>query len=572
MDTLALFLVLSAAVLVTALARRFGGPAPLLIVGLALAVSYLPGIPTFTLDPELILTVVLPPLLYASALEVSLVSFREVSSSIWRLGVGLVAVSAVLVGVVVFILVPDMTLPVALLVGAIVAPPDAVSAVAIGRKVGLPRRVMSILTGESLVNDASSLTIFKVSLAVVGGAALTWSEDLGIFVAAVVIGVAVGSVVALTFLWLRRLFPDPPVQVLFGLMLPFFVYVGAEHVAGSGVLAVVTAGLIVGFNAPKSDYQLRLQERPVWDAVNLLLEGFVFAIIGLQFHSVIHSIAAGDRGMGWSLGIAALALLACVLTRFAFVFVTSLVGNVRARYRERSRLVLANDDAALVGFPAWRRRRLRDRRGEVILSWQEMFVISWSGMRGVVTVAAAVSVPAVTASGVAVPAHDLIVLIAFVVTVGSLLLQGLTLPMLARRLGVVEAGQKERDHAAKTRFLYDSLNEAASSVLDDARRDPNRFPGIGLEVISAIQARIQSSEHRDDAVAVDADAAQGGGTTQRDVAKSREALILIRREVLARRRAILARERNAGTIDEELVSEILLVFDADELVLDNQGY
>ncbi len=580
MDALVLFVLLSAAVLVAAVARRLGWPAPLLVVALAIAVSLLPGLPDFSIDSELTLTVVLPPLLYSAALEVSIVSFQQVRNSIWRLGVWLVLVSAVVVGAVIFVLVPDMTWPVALLIGAIVAPPDAVSAVAIGRRVGLPRRVMTILTGESLVNDASSLTIFKVALAIVGGASLSLSDDLWIFVAAVVVGVLVGAVSGLVFLLLRRLFRDPPIQILLGLMLPFFVYVGAEHFSGSGVLAVVTAGLIVGFNSSKSDYQLRLQEQPVWNALNLLLESFVFALIGLQFHTVLDNIVNGDRGLAWSIGVAALTVLTCIAVRFGFVFISSSVGNLRARRREQSQPGREDKDMSPRSLRDQREQRQNARRrnrrtGEVVLSWQEMFVISWSGMRGVVTLAAAVSVPAVMASGLQVPAHDLIVFIAFVVTVSTLLMQGLTLPLVARWLDVIDHEREDRDHEAKARFLYESLDEAALSIVEDAKRDPEKYPGAGVAVVAAIQARIRNSEGNDLPTSVGSEAQDGlpaGQLSQGGFDASREAVTRIRREVLARRRNILTRERNAGTIDEELVKEILLVFDADELLLDNRGY
>lgn len=576
MGLVTLFALLATSVVVTAVARKMGWPAPLLIVGIASAVSFVPAVPDFEIDPELVLTVVLPPLLYASALDVSLVSLREVNRSIWRLGVLLVIISAFAVGAVIFVLVPDMSWPVALLVGAIVAPPDAVSAVAIGRRVGLPRRVMTILTGESLVNDASSLTLFKVSLAIVGGAALTVGDDLWVFFQAVVVGIGVGAILGLLFLWLRRLFRDPPIQVLLGLVLPFFAYVGAEHIGGSGVLAVVTAGFVVGYNAHQTDYQLRLQERPVWSAVNLLLEGFVFALIGLQFQSVAESLEQGDRGLLWMLGVATAVLATCVGVRFFYVFLSSGVGNLRALRRAAQRQAhdASTDDSS--GFAAWRRRRLLDRRGEVVLSWREMFVISWSGMRGVVTMAAAVSVPAITTSGVAVPAHDMIVFVAFVVTVGTLLLQGLTLPWVARGLGVVDADQAARDEQTKNRFLRISLEEAVAGLVADAKESPELYPGVGAELIDSIRSRIARSEGGEDADRSSAPtrviSRANALTDAHTVAQMRESVVQVRRDILQRRREILDRERNAGTLEEEVVREILLGFDASELLLDHHAF
>lgn len=618
MDTLALFLLLSGSVLVTAVARRRGWPAPLIVVIFALAVSFLPGVPSFSLDPELTLTVVLPPLLYTAALEVSLVNVREVRSSVWRLGVWLVIVSAAVVGAVLLVLIPGISVAAALLIGAIVAPPDAVSALAIGRKVGLPRHVMTILTGESLINDASSLTLVKVSLAVLGGAALTLSDDLFIFAIAVVVGVAVGAALGTSFLWLRRQFRDPPVQVLFGLSLPFFAYVAAEHLSGSGVLAVVTAGLIVGYNAPKADYMLRLQERPVWDALNLLLEGFVFALIGLQFHTVVADIQSGEQSLGWCIGIAAAVFAACIMSRFAFVFATSAVGNFRARHRQRLRIRLATEDQTYTGLRGLRRRHLMDRTGEIVLSWQEMFVISWAGMRGVVTLAAAVSVPAVLDTGARIPAHDIIVFIAFVVTVASLLLHGMTLPLVVRWLGVQDPGQGDRDHEAKRHFLRASLAEAARSLGEDVLRDPARYPGVNAQTIATIRSRISRDEEAEEEVERSGEgptetpvdprlpAIDGSGydsqlphpteipgnqplsSTENQPHPSPDqgsrpatratkgvtvlnVMASLQRDLLHRRREILSRERDAGTLDDEVVREILLSLDAAELALDHRS-
>lgn len=587
MDALSLFLILAATTLITAICRRFGLPAPLVTVAIAIGVSLLPGLPSFTLDPELTLTVILPPLLYASALDISVVSIAEVNRPVRRLGVTLVVVTAVLVGGLLFLLVPDMTWPVALLLGAIVAPPDAVSAVAVGRKVGLPRRVMTILTGESLVNDASSLTVMKVALTIVGGTAVTLLGGIGVFALTVFVGIVVGLLLGVVSVWLRRVFRDPTVQILFGLVLPFFAYVGAEHLDGSGVLAVVTAGLVVGYSSPQSDYQLRLQEKPVWDAVNVALEGFVFALIGLQFPAVIDDLAQSDRGLLPSIAVAVIVLLACIVVRFGYVFLSSARGNARVRAQER-RLATRPPGGrdARPGRAGRAGRRDRERQGEVRLRWQEMFVISWSGMRGVVTIAAAIGVPAVTGTGVAVPAHDLIILVAFVVTVGSLLLHGLSLPFVARRLGVIAPDQAEQDEASKAAFLRASLTEAVQDVVEEARRDPAAFPGMSSGMVEAFRARLEGIEGLGGRpllprqsppgpsavpgpLAPDSDAAPSGRDA--DIARVHDGVVTLRRSILAKRRSILIRERNLGHLDEDVVREILLTFDASELVLDQQS-
>lgn len=246
-----MILLVSACVGLTAIARHRGWPAPLLVTGVALAAAGLPWIPEFEIDSHVILTLVLPPLLYSAALDVSLLNFARSRKHISRLGVGLVAVTAGVVGLTAYWLVPDMTLPAALLLGAIVAPPDAVSAAAIGRRLGLPRHVMTVLSGESLINDAASLTLFKVFLLIIGGTALTLWDDLGIFALAVAVGVAIGLVLGLLFHWIRMHVSDPVTETMLGLLVPFLAYIGAEELGGSGVLAVVAAGLWIGFNSPR---------------------------------------------------------------------------------------------------------------------------------------------------------------------------------------------------------------------------------------------------------------------------------------------------------------------------------
>jgi NhaP-type Na+/H+ or K+/H+ antiporter len=310
-----LLIILTGSLVVTAFARWRGLPAPLLTVGIALLVSLIPGVPDIEIDSEVILTVVLPPLLYSAALDVSLLNFRESRVQIARLGVGAVIVTAFAVGGVAYVMIPDMTLPAALLVGAVVAPPDAVSAAAIGRKLGLPRKVMTVLSGESLINDAASLTLVKVFLAIVGGASLTLWDDLGIFGLAIGVGVAVGLTLGFVAHRVRMRIDDPVVENVIGLLLPFIAYIAAEELSGSGVLAVVAAGLYVGFNSPRTGYATRLQERPFWSAADVVLEGFVFALIGLQLRAVVIDVSESERGLGQSVGVALAVLAVVVLVR-----------------------------------------------------------------------------------------------------------------------------------------------------------------------------------------------------------------------------------------------------------------
>ncbi|MBD8610811.1 cation:proton antiporter [Frigoribacterium sp. CFBP 13729] len=564
MELAEVLIILSGSLLVTGFARWKGLPAPLLTVAVALAVSFLPGVPDIQIDSEVILTVVLPPLLYSASLDVSLLNFRESRVQIQRLGIGAVVVTAFVVGGVAYVLIPDMTWPAAVLVGAVVAPPDAVSAAAIGRKLGLPRKVMTVLSGESLINDAASLTLVKVFLAIVGGASLTLWQDLGIFGLAIGVGVAVGLVLGFVAHRVRMRIDDPVIENVIGLLLPFIAYITAEELSGSGVLAVVAAGLFVGFNSPRTGYATRLQERPFWAAADVLLEGFVFALIGLQLRTVVQEVAASDRGLGQSVGVAFVVLAVVVLVRPAFVFASYYAARV-LRYLLLSRLL-----RGMRRVPALRRVRYHPQPR---LDWRQLTVISWTGMRGVVTLAAVVSIPAVTESGVPVPARDTMFLIAFVVTVGTLLLQGLTLPAVIRRLGVQDTSQRDRDLAAELALFATSTAETLEHV--EARRaawTAQYGPELTERAIQAATARLvrQNDALQRGAVEDASDRTVTGAERDRRREVPR-AISKIRRELLDKRREVVLRERDAGALDEEVMRHVLLGIDAEELAMDTNA-
>lgn len=565
MQFLPMILLITVAVGVTAIARHRGWPAPLLVTGLALAAAGIPGIPEFHIDSHIILTLVLPPLLYSAALDVSLLNFARSRSHIISLGIGLVVVTAGVVGAVIYWLVPDMTLPTALLIGAIVAPPDAVSASAIGRRLGLPRPVMTVLSGESLINDAASLTLFKVFLAVLAGETLTVWEDIGIFGMAVVVGVVLGLLIGVLFHWIRMRIEDPVVETLLGLVVPFLAYIGAEELGGSGVLAVVAAGLWIGFNSPRTGYAARLTERPVWSAIDLLLEGVVFALIGLQMKPIGESLAASGRGVGTILGIALVTLVVVILIRPAFIFGTSLVTKLfapmRRRRRQRILDLRARREASGTLGKRWRGRRTL-LKVEPPMGWRELTVLSWTSMRGVVTLAAAAAVPAFAASGAPVPAHDLIVFLAFFVTIGTLLLQGLTLPFVIRLLGVQDPDQERQDRADQRELMRITLAEGIEYLEEKqselvAIHDPELVDR--LVRMLHLRAEQQQQEAQLDQSVAEVEASH--------VQDFRE----LRRKLLRHRRAVLVRERDRGTIDEEVMREVLNGLDAEELALDTSN-
>ena len=369
-----LLAVLVLSVLLAALARRFNASAPLALVVAGLIVSAVPGFKDIELDPELVLYVLLPPLLWSAGLESSYVNLKRNIRPIGLLAVGLPLATTFAVGFVAFKTVPELTVAAALTLGAIVAPPDAVSATAVGRRLGLPRRVMTLLGGESLLNDATALTAYKVALAAAIGSAATWSKGLGTFALAagggVAIGIALGALIAL----IRHRLKDPLVESALGLVAPFVIYLTAEEAHGSGVLAVVVAALMLGQLSPHAGYETRLQDQAVWKAVQLLLESFAFLMIGLQLPTVIGELSGISASVIAASSAAVLATV--IVVRIAWVYMFAYL-------------------------PRMLSSRIREREPAPTVA--QVFVVAWAGMRGVVSLAAAFAVPMTTLSGDAVP-------------------------------------------------------------------------------------------------------------------------------------------------------------------------
>lgn len=506
-----ILLLLAGALAVTALSRRVEWPAPLVLVAVGLAVSFIPGVPEFRLQPEVVLLLVLAPLLYSAALDSSYLDIKANMRPIGLLAVGLVLFSTVVVGVVAHAVIPDLPLASALVLGAIVAPPDAVAAVAIGRRLGLPRRAMTLLTGESLGNDATALTAFKVAVA--GAAAFSWGHSVLTFVVAAVGGVLVGLVLAVVVHAVRLRLRDGVLESALGLLVPFGAYLLAEEVHASGVLAVVVAGLYLGHNAPAAGFSTRLQETAVWRSADVLLESLVFALIGLQLRTVI-----SDARPGWGLvGASAVVLAAVIVARFVWMFPAAHI-------------------------PRWLSPRIRAR--EPRPGWRQITVISWAGMRGVVSLAAAAAIPA------DMPGRDVVVLLTFVVTVGTLLLQGTTLPALIRALKFEASDGQERALAEAQ-----VQNAAARAAID--RLDEVLLEG---EIPDHLADRLRAiAEHRGNA----AWERLGRQELESPAATFRR----LRREMLSAEREVFIQARNRGEIDEEILRKVLRELDLEEAAL-----
>ncbi|PVZ12103.1 Na+/H+ antiporter [Actinomycetospora cinnamomea] len=511
---------------VTALARRWAISAPLLLVVVGLAASFVPGVPVVPLDPDLVLFLVLPPLLYSAALQSSTLRLRENLRRISQLAVGLVVFTTAVVGLAAWLLVPELPLASALVLGAVVAPPDAVAAASIGRRLGLPRRIMTILEGESLLNDATALTLFRVLLAAALsttiGTGTTILHGLEEFALAAVGGVLIGAVAGFVLHRVRLRLADEALESSVGLLVPFAIYLLAEELHTSGVLAVVIAGLYLGHKATEAGYATRLQEQAVWKALDTLLEALVFALIGLQLRVVVDGLGEDAA----RILLVSLALLGVtILARFVWVFPTIYLPRLVPRVRARS--------------PA--------------LSWRGPFVISWAGMRGVVTLAAAFAVPAGGPAGPGMPGRDVVLFAAFVITVGTLLVQGLTLPTLIRRLQVRDKDTQRDvlDEAA----VKQAAAEAALTRLDELADEST--PGhVSEQLRTWAQHRANGAWER-------------LGRSDDEIGEAPSvAFTRVRRAMLVAERETFVRFRDLGRIDEGVLREMLRELDYEEAMLD----
>lgn len=567
-----IFIVVVGAVVVAAIARWRGWPAPLFVTLVALAVSFLPFVPQVEVDGHVLLNIVLPPLLYSAALDVSFVSFKRSLPQIRRLGIGLVLVTTVVVGLVAWMILPSLTLPGALLLGAIVAPPDAVSAAAIGRKLGLPRRIMTVISGESLINDATSLTLYRVFAAIVLGATVTLGGGIWQFVLAVVLGVAVGLVFGIVLHQLRLRITDPVVIGTFGLLVPFGAYAIAEQIQGSGVLAVVAMGLYVGFNSPNTNYTTRQQEIPLWLSADFLLESFVFAYIGLQFPRVLSDL--GDVSTSRVLWLSGAVLLAVLLVRPAFVYPAYAWGQFwqRLRMRQLDRDRESGRLERRLAQPKGKKHgkeltevQLVRRLTEPALSWKDNAVVSWAGMRGVVTLATALA--ATDLAGLDTGAAHAIVVVAYVVTLGTLLLQGVTLPWLIRSLGIAVEDEQDDDMRQLAEVRARTSEAGAAYLAKKRALWVEAYGEAGAEKFDLLAKRLAKIE-------VDTDRAResvGLGTRAIDLRPTYDQMEHFSRGWLAVRREVLRQERDAGNLSEEVMRELITAMDAEELALDTRG-
>nr|WP_221333558.1 Na+/H+ antiporter [Nocardia transvalensis] len=510
-------ILVAVAVALAALARRLGMAEPLLLTVAGVIASYQPFIPRIDINPELVLLGLLPPLLYTAAINTSLIEFRPKKLSIALLSVGLVLFTTFIVAGVVWAML-GVPFAAAVAIGAVVAPPDAVAATAVARRVGMPRRIVTLLEGESLFNDATALVSLRTAIAALAGSFSVWQAGGDFFYAAgggALIGVVAAGLLAV----LRRRITDPVLDTSLSLLAPFAAYLPAEAAHASGVMAVVVCGLILGQGAPVwQTAASRIAERTNWRTIQFLLESAVFLLIGLQVRHIVEDAWNSGLDHGTILLTCAAVLAAVVVARPVWVFpATYFAWFVESRPRGKPR-------------PAW--------TGPA--------VVSWSGMRGVVTLAAALLLPDDT------PQLATLKLLALVVVGGTLLLQGVSLPLLVRLLRL--RGPSRAEDALQEANLLQQATTAGLEALE-AEIAPETPP----EVVAALRDRVSRR--------VFAAWEQLGRSESLRVTPSGEYRRL-RLAMLRAERETVLRVRDSGTVDHEVLEHVMALLDMEESTID----
>lgn len=514
---LTLVILLTIVVAVSSLAHRFGLSEPLVLILVGAATSYMSFVPNYELTPELVLVGLLPPLLYASAIRTSLVDIQRNRRPILLLSVGLVLFTAFGIALLMVWILP-IPFSAALALGAVVAPPDAVAATAIARKIGLPRRVVTILEGESLVNDATAIVTLRTAIATIAGSVSVWQIG-GSFLVSALGGVIIGVLVALVVGKIRYFITDDLTDVAVSLLTPWVAYLPAEelHIPGinghpSGVLAVVFAGLILGHKSPViQSASSRLFERTNWATISYVLENSVFLLIGMQVSSIISALGNSAISSGRILVACVAALLGVILLRIVWVFPATYL----------PRLIPAIGNA--------------DPKPPLSIA----FIVSWAGMRGVVTLAAVFLLPANT------PHREVFVAIALFVTAGTLLIQGLTLPLLVKWLKV-QGPDRHEDHLQEA-TIYQAVTNAGLIWLDDQ----DVPEGVAKRLRERSNDRTNSVWER------------LGGAETPSAQYSR-----VRATMLAKEREEVLKIRALGTVDQTVLKRVLDALDVEESILD----
>jgi monovalent cation/hydrogen antiporter len=509
-----------AAMLVTAPLLRV--PYPIFLVLGGLALGFIPGIPTLELPPDVVLVAVLPPLLYASAFFTSLRDMRANARPIGMLAIGLVIATMTVVAVVAHGAIDSLSWSAAFVLGAIVSPTDPIAATAIMRRLGVPRRIVTVVEGEALVNDGTALVLYRVAVtAAVSGAFSFWNASWH-FLWSVVGGVGIGLGVGFLVGALRRRLDNPPVEVTIALMTGYLAFIPANAADASGVLAVVTAGIYLGWRTPElTSVQTRLQGLAVWEILVFVLNALLFSLVGLQLSDILDSLTGHSAATLIWYGLVTTAAVAGTRLLWAPVFL----------YLPKLVTRRVEPERATIGYP---------------------ILVAWSGMRGAVSLAAALAIPLSTDSGAAFPERDLIIFLTFCVILGTLVVQGLTLPLVIRAFGI-EADHLDEKEDAKARI---KAADAALARLEEL---------TGEEWVREDTAERLRGLYgfRRDRFASRFDADDDGGIEERSLNYQR-----LRRELLEAERVEIVGLRRRGVISADVERRLQRDLDLEDARLD----
>ncbi len=509
-------------------APRLKIPYPILLIIGGLVLGFIPGLPRFQLDPELIFLLFLPPLIYSSAWSTSWRDFKDNFRPILLLATGLVLFTTLLVGIVAHAIVPSLPWAAAFVIGAIVSPTDAIAATSIAQRLGVPRRIVTIIEGESLVNDSTGLVAYQFAVAaVVTGAFSLWSASL-LFVVESAGGILIGLALGWCLTFVHRHLDNPTLEIVITLLTPFAAYLLAEEIHVSGVLATVAAGLyLTRKSSVLFSAQTRQQALAVWTTMVFLLNALVFIFIGLELRNILDQLNdtvarhTTPNLLWYAVGVS----VATIVVRILWV--------IPATYLPRLLI-----------------RHIRER--DPYPNWRNVAVIGWAGMRGVISLAAALALPETTANGQPFPERVLIQFLTFSVILATLVFQGLSLPFVIRRLGLKDDGEAEREEIRARQVASLAALERIDQMIEEGQAPQD-----------AAEHLRERYEVRAKSVAELADGMESGQEQERLDAYQR-----VEQETLQAARESIVELRDKGEINDEVMRRVERELDLQEQQLD----
>ncbi len=528
--------IITTLIILSAFANKIKLPYPILLLAVGISIGFVPFIPSIELDPEIVFLIFLPPILYDASLKTSWLEFKREIRPISTLAISLVFCTTIAVALAAHYFIPGFSWPLAFVLGAIVSPPDAVAATSITKGMGLNRRVITIIEGESLVNDASALIAYRYAVAAVfTGTFVFWKAWLGFLqvgIGGVLAGLSVGFIMVLAH---KKITDNPIVETTLSLLTPFIAYIVAEGLHSSGVLAVVTAGFFIAWHSREiMSFQTRLQNNVVWETVIFVLNGLVFIFMGLQIPAVIGRFK--EHGFWQMLAYGFLISVVTILIRIIWVFIGAYHPKIFSRKQTKP----------------------DDNTNEEPISWKNVLLVGWTGTRGVVSLATALALPLFLSNGTVFPLRDHILFFTFVVIMVTLVVQGSTLPLLVRTLGI------KRETHLQTKEDKDLQLTLTENILQFIKRD---FPlQLDDKIMEQIRKGYQSSYNL---------LSKKKNSGRYDITNDVAQISLLRQmmsgqlEIIKYKRQLLLKFQKEGTFNEESIGKAELELDIEELRISN---